>query len=102
MELAELISADLLVLHVADLKVPPGKPGSLVPSPYNDQPQHEWPAWAGEFVRRFASLCLLGRVHLRFRLAHGNPAAAVLRLAKEQSADLIVLAWRGQLMHLAR
>jgi hypothetical protein len=32
---------------------------------------------------------------MRIFLARGNPAAEILRLAKEQSTDLIVLAWRG-------
>jgi nucleotide-binding universal stress UspA family protein len=96
-ELAERAKAELLVLHVVDVNATPGEPGSLVPSLYMDQPQHEWPAWTSEFVQRFASLCLLGQVHLRFRLAHGNPAAEILRLATEQSADLVVLAWRGKL-----
>src|SRR5215471_627582 len=96
-ELAERANAELLLLHVADANASPGEPGSLVPSPYIDQPQHEWPAWTSEFVRRFASLCLVGQVHLRFRLTRGKPAAEILRLAQEQSADLVVLAWRGVL-----
>jgi nucleotide-binding universal stress UspA family protein len=96
-ELAERSRAELLVLHVVDLKAAPGEPGSLIPPPYIDHPQHEWPAWTSEFVRRFASLCLLGNVHVRFCLAYGNPATDVLRLAKEQSADLMLLAWRGVL-----
>jgi nucleotide-binding universal stress UspA family protein len=40
---------------------------------------------------------MLGHVHVRFRLAYGNPAAEVLQVAKEQSADLLLLAWRGVL-----
>ena len=96
-EIAGRAGAELLLLHVADLRAAPGEPGSLVPSPYMDQPQHEWPAWSSEFVRRFASLCLLGHVHVRFRLAHGNPTEEVLRLATEQSADLMLLAWQGEL-----
>jgi nucleotide-binding universal stress UspA family protein len=96
-ELAGCAGADLLLLHVADLRAAPGEPGSLVPSPYMDQPQHEWPAWTSEFVRRFASLCLLGHGHVRFRLAHGNPVEEVLRLAREQSTDLMLLAWQGEL-----
>jgi nucleotide-binding universal stress UspA family protein len=96
-EIAGRAGAELLLLHVADLGAAPGEPGSLIPPLYMDHPQHEWPAWTSEFVRRFASLCLLGHVHVRFRLAFGNPVAEVLRLAKEQSADLLLLAWRGVL-----
>jgi nucleotide-binding universal stress UspA family protein len=29
-------------------------------------------------------------------LAHGNPAAEIVRLAKKQAVDLMVLAWRGK------
>jgi nucleotide-binding universal stress UspA family protein len=96
-EIAGRAGAELLLLHVADLGAAPGEPGSLIPPLYMDHPQHEWPAWTSEFVRRFASLCMLGHVHVRFRLAYGNPAAEVLQVAKEQSADLLLLAWRGVL-----
>jgi nucleotide-binding universal stress UspA family protein len=96
-EIAEHAGAELLLVHVADLKAAPGEPGSLIPPLYVDHPQHDWPAWTSEFVRRFASLCLHGHVHVRFRLAYGDPTAEVLRLVKEQSADLLLLAWRGAL-----
>jgi nucleotide-binding universal stress UspA family protein len=96
-ELAELAGAELLVAHVTGLGTGAGEPGSLTASPYVDQPQHEWPAWTSEFVRRFACMCPLGHVHARVLLAHGNPAAELLRLAEEQSTDLMVLAWRGVL-----
>jgi nucleotide-binding universal stress UspA family protein len=96
-EIAERAGAELLLVHVADLEAAPGEPGSLIPPLYIDHPQHDWPAWTSEFVRRFASLCLHGHVHVRFRLAYGDPTSVVLRLAKEQSADLLLLAWRGVL-----
>jgi nucleotide-binding universal stress UspA family protein len=96
-EIAGRAGAELLLLHVADLKAGPGEPGSLIPPLYMDHPQHEWPTWTSEFVHRFASLCVLGHVQVRFRLAYGDPAAEVLRVAKEQSPDLLLLAWRGEL-----
>ena len=34
----------------------PSQPGSLPAPRYIDQPQHEWPAWAGEFVERMLAL----------------------------------------------
>jgi nucleotide-binding universal stress UspA family protein len=95
--LAELAGAELLVAHVTDVRALRGEPGSLTASPYVDQPQHEWPAWTAEFVRRFACICPLGHLHPRMLLAHGNPAAELLRLAEEQATDLMVLAWRGVL-----
>ena len=95
--LAELAGAELLIAHVTDVRALRGEPGSLTASPYVDQPQHEWPAWTAEFVRRFACICPLGHLHPRMLLAHGNPAAELLRLAEEQATDLMVLAWRGVL-----
>jgi nucleotide-binding universal stress UspA family protein len=35
-------------------------------------------------------------LHVRIFLAHGNPAAEILRMSEKQSTDLIVLAWRGR------
>jgi nucleotide-binding universal stress UspA family protein len=96
-ELAELAGAELLVAHVTGVRAAPGEPGSLTASPYVDQPQHEWPAWTDEFLRRLACMCPLGHLHVRMLLAHGNPAAELLRLAEQQSTDLMVLAWRGVL-----
>jgi len=56
----------------------------------------EWPAWTREFVKRLECICPLGHLHVRMVLAHGNPAAEIVRLAKKQAADLMVLAWRGK------
>ena len=94
-ELAKRGRAELLVLHVADTRAAPAELGSLTTPRYVDQPQHEWPAWSSEFVKRLASACPLGDLHVRLLLAHGNTAAEILRLSEKQSTDLIVLAWRG-------
>jgi nucleotide-binding universal stress UspA family protein len=95
-ELAERGRAELLVAHVTNIRPAPAEPGSLTTPRYLDQPQHEWPAWTSEFVKRLACVCPLGRLHVRIFLAHGNPAAEILRLSEKQSTDLIVLAWRGR------
>ena len=95
-ELAERASAELLVAHVTDISAAPAEPGSFTTQRYVDQPQHEWPAWTSEFVKRLACICPLGHLHVRVVLAHGNPAAEIVRLAKKQSTDLMVLAWRGE------
>lgn len=94
-ELAERGRAELLVVHVTDVRVAPAEPGSLTTPRYVDQPQHEWPAWTSEFLNRLACICPLGHLHVRIVLAHGDTAAEILRLCKRQSTDLIVLAWRG-------
>jgi nucleotide-binding universal stress UspA family protein len=93
--LAERGRAELLVVHVTNIKTAPAEAGSLSTPRYVDQPQHEWPAWSSEFVNRIACLCPLDHVHVRMLLAHGATATEVLRLSEKQSTDLIVLAWRG-------
>lgn len=95
-ELAQRAHAELLVAHVTDHRAASAEPGSLTTPRYVDQPQHEWPAWTSEFVQRFAGVCPLGHLHVRIILAHGDPAAEILRLSEEQATDLIVLAWRGR------
>jgi nucleotide-binding universal stress UspA family protein len=95
-QLAELARAELLVAHVTDTKAAPAEPGALGTPRYVDQPQHEWPAWSTEFIKRLACVCPLGHLHVRVLLAHGDAAAEILRLAEGQSTDLIVLAWRGK------
>jgi len=96
-ELAKDGDAQLLVVHVTGIKAAPTKePGSLTTPRYVDQPQHEWPSWAEEFVKRLACICPLGHLQVRMLLAHGDTASEILRLAERQSADLIVLAWRGK------
>jgi nucleotide-binding universal stress UspA family protein len=93
--LAEHAGAELLVVHVTDVRPAPAEPGSFTTPLYVDQPQHEWPAWSSEFVERLASICPLRHLHVRMFLAHGDPATEISRLAQEQSTDLKVVAWRG-------
>jgi nucleotide-binding universal stress UspA family protein len=95
-ELAQRSGAELLVAHVTNIRAAPTEPGSLTTPRYLDQPQHEWPAWSNEFIKRLECVCPLGHLHVRICLAHGNPAAQILRLSERQSTDLIVLAWRGR------
>jgi len=94
-ELARKSGAEISILHVA--APDPNRPaGSLTAPPYVDQPQHEWPAWAAEFVERLACVCPLERLRVRLSLAQGDPGREVLRFAAEHTADLIVLAWKGE------
>lgn len=89
--------AELLVLHVAQAGGPqPPEPGTFTLPRYVDQPQHEWPSWAAEFLER---ACQLGGIpdelELRLQIATGEPGAEIVRIARERGADLIVVAWRG-------
>ncbi len=63
---------------------------------YTDQPEHEWPAWTNEFVERMRALRHeLAKVKLRLLVAAGEPGAEIVRIAREHSSDLVILAWRG-------
>ncbi len=96
-ELARRAGAELLVLQVAAAGVgTPAEAGSLSPPVYLDQAQHEWPAWTGEFIARLACHCPLEGLRVRLLLGHGAPSQEILRVAQEQAADLIVLAWKGR------
>jgi nucleotide-binding universal stress UspA family protein len=95
-KVAATAGAELEVLHVAAPgSRPPQEQGSLAPPRYVDQPQHEWPAWAGEFLERLGCACEFGSLKVRMSLGTGAPGEEVLRHAAENASDLIVLAWRG-------
>ena len=95
--LAQLSGAEIIVLHVptADL---PDEPDSYTMPQYVDQPQHEWPMWAREFLERTLNLSEQSpEIRTRLFLRRGKPGDEVVRLATEQEADLIALAWHGSL-----
>jgi len=94
-ELAERAGAELLIAHIANFSLRSGEPGTFVSPRYIDQPQHEWPSWASEFLNRLACVCPLGHVPLRILLGHGDPTEEILRLSERHSSDMIVLVWRG-------
>ena len=96
-DLAELTGAEVLVVHVAAPGAPaPVEPGSFVAPRYLDQPQHEWPAWASEFISRMSAL---GHppteVQLTLLMAAGDPGEQIVRVSRERESDLVVLAWHG-------
>ena len=95
-QLARRAGAELIVLQVvaADAPILSGR-DSLAPPLYVDQPQHEWSAWAAEFIERLGCVCPLAGLRVRLMLGRGTPAAEILRVARAHVADLIVLAWKG-------
>jgi nucleotide-binding universal stress UspA family protein len=96
-ELARKAGAELHVLHVASPgSLPPEESGALISPRYTDQPQHEWPAWAQEFIERVASVTPLHEIQIRLSLAHGVPGDEIVRFAREHASDLVVLAWHGE------
>jgi len=96
-DLASRAGADLVVLHVSTPgSKRPTEPGTFVTPRYLDQPQHDWPLWAQEFIDR-----VRGSGHpvifekIRLVVAHGETDAAILDFARRNATDLIALAWRG-------
>lgn len=98
LDLAQRSGAAVDILYVATQAPRPEEPGTLTTPRYVDQPQHEWPTWAREFVSRFGT-CMGEHpptTPTRMFLRSGDPAAEILRFSEEQSSDLIVLEWRGR------
>jgi nucleotide-binding universal stress UspA family protein len=76
---------EVLALHIHDAESIPA---------FTDQPQHEQPAWVGEFVRRY---CRWGidEVHLETRV--GRIGELIPVVAAESNCDLIALGWSQEL-----
>jgi nucleotide-binding universal stress UspA family protein len=96
--LARRAGAQLHVLYVAAPGAErPTEPGTLTTPRYLDQPQHEWPSWAAEFVDRMTAL---GHppadLEIRLSVATGAAGEEIVRAARENDADLIILAWHGR------
>lgn len=84
-ELASAADIDLVALHVHAYHALPM---------FNDQPQHEVPAWSAEFLRRYWPGSAPFPT-LQHRV--GVPASEILRAVQETGADLLVLAWSQNL-----
>lgn len=84
-----------LILRVAGANVSqPTDPGSLATPRYVDHPQYEWESWSREFLDRIVGMGAdLNLAGLRIMVATGEPAAEILRVAQEQSVDLIIMPW---------
>lgn len=76
---------EIVVLHVFD--------ASTLPM-FGDQPQHEVPAWAAEFLGRF---CPDEPERVRCELRVGFPAEQVLEVLDSLDADLVFLEWSRDL-----
>jgi nucleotide-binding universal stress UspA family protein len=98
-DLASKAAAKLVVLHVATAGAErPTEPGTLVSPRYVDQPQHEWSAWAEEFLDRLRAVGhATDGVDIRLVLAQGEAGSAIVDFARRNDSDLIVLGWRGVL-----
>ena len=97
-EIAQSARAEVIALHVAAGKTAhPDQPGSLPAPQYVDQPQHEWPAWAGEFMDRMLAMgAPCSSVQFQLVVTGGQPGSEVSQVARERNVDLVVMAWHGK------
>jgi nucleotide-binding universal stress UspA family protein len=100
-DLAQHSGAEVIALHVAARgEERPDAPGSIAAPLYVDQPQHEWPAWAQEFMHRVvAGGALRSGVHFKLKMTSGQAGSEVAEVAREQNVDLVVMAWHGHWDH---
>jgi nucleotide-binding universal stress UspA family protein len=96
-ELAQHAAAEVIALHVAARgSSAPDEPGSLTAPRYIDQPQHEWPAWAGEFVERMMALgAPATAINFKLLVTGGQPGSEIAQFARDNRVDLVVLPWHG-------
>jgi nucleotide-binding universal stress UspA family protein len=96
-EIANRTHADIIVVHVAAAQAGcPEELGSLPAPQYVDQPQHEWPSWAGEFSARMLALgAPASSVKFEVVVCRGQPGSEVAHLARTRKSDMIVMANPG-------
>ena len=96
-DLAQRAGAEVIALHVAARgEERSSQPGSMSAPLYVDQPQHEWPVWAGEFMNRLlAAGTPPANVHFKLAVTGGQPGSEVAQVARERQIDLVVMAWHG-------
>lgn len=96
-DLAQRAGADVIALHVAAHgEERPDARGSIAAPLYVDQPQHEWPAWAEEFMNRVVASGAVGSgIHFRLRVTGGQAGSELAHVARKRNMDLVVMAWHG-------
>jgi nucleotide-binding universal stress UspA family protein len=97
-DLARRAGAEVVALHVAARTTSRDiEPGSLPAPRYIDQLQHEWPAWASQFVQRMMALgAPPGTVNLKLLVTGGQPGSEIAQFARDRNSDLVVMAWHGE------
>lgn len=94
--IARATGAELSIVEVsAPCVASPAEPGAFPTPRYVDQAQHEWSSWTEEVLARFARLCPDGALKARLQVLGGDPGREILKVAADQSTDLIVVAWQG-------
>jgi nucleotide-binding universal stress UspA family protein len=100
-DLAQRAGAEVIALHVAARgEKRTEEPGSIPAPLYVDQPQHEWPDWAEEFMNRvIAAGAPPAAVHFKLAVTGGQAGSEVAQVARERDVDLVVMAWHGHWEH---
>jgi nucleotide-binding universal stress UspA family protein len=96
-DLAQRAGAEVIALHVAARgEERPEARGSIAAPLYVDQPHHEWPAWAEEFMNRVvASGTLASGVHFKLKVTGGQAGSELAEVAHKCNVDLVIMAWHG-------
>lgn len=95
-ELAASAGSEVVTVQVGSAGIRgPTERGSLMMPRYVDQPQHEWPMWSGELLVRLTGARNAGPLPGRVCIRSGEPGPEIAGLAREELANLIVLAWKG-------
>lgn len=96
-DLAQRAGAEVIALHVAARgEERPEARGSIAAPLYVDQPHHEWPGWAEEFMNRIvAGGALASGVHFKLRVTGGQAGSELAEVAHESNVDLVIMAWHG-------
>lgn len=94
-KILERTTAQIDLLHIYREKTEPVKEeGGFTAPYYEDYPQHEWPSWSKEFLKRF---CPTGKNHIKMNvsLARGDAADEITAFAEKNRNDFIAIAWHG-------
>ena len=83
---------EFVMLHVVTGSTPDER-GSFPAPRIVDQEHYEWSAWQDEFCMRFSQCPEGGRHRVCMRV--GDPAGTIVKEAREDGAELIVLSWKG-------
>jgi len=83
---------EIVMLHVVT-KSTPGERGSFPAPRIVDQEHYEWSDWQDEFCMRFSQCPEGGRHRVCVRV--GEPVPTIVKEAREDGAELIVLSWKG-------
>jgi len=97
-EVAQRAGATVMAIHVAARgEEDSQEPGSMLAPRYMDQPQHEWPNWANQFMLRMLALgAPPSSVSFKLVVTGGQAGSEVAQVSRERQADLVVMAWHGR------